>query len=223
MTYTTKEGVTKWDELAHIDPYGAITGQASKTLDAFTKCGEENGPKAIAQIREHIGYLDSKDILDYGCGAGRMIPHFAKEFKTVYGLDSSPEMLNLAAKNLGNIPNVKYLLGNGDSIPLPDNSIDILFSTIVFHHMPKDAVRNVLKDASRVIRPRGIVAFQQGIFPDDSPYIKEASNPIYTFLYGVSEYKKMLREMGYTIELLHIASEVADAEYWKLHIIRVIK
>jgi len=73
----------------------------------------------------------------------------------VFGLDMTDEMLALARDNQrkAGATNVEFLKGTIESIPLPDNSVDVVISNCVINlSNDKDAV---LREAFRVLKPGG--------------------------------------------------------------------
>jgi arsenite methyltransferase len=72
-----------------------------------------------------------------------------------YGLDMTDEMLTLARENQkkAGVENVQFLKGEIESIPLPDNSVDVIISNCVIN-LSADKDR-VLKEAFRVLKPGG--------------------------------------------------------------------
>ena len=72
-----------------------------------------------------------------------------------YGLDMTDEMLALARVNQrkAGVANVEFLKGEIESIPLPDNSVDVIISNCVIN-LSADKNR-VFREAFRVLRPGG--------------------------------------------------------------------
>lgn len=101
-------------------------------------------------------------ILEVGCGVGRMTRWFAKSFGEVHGVDVAPEMINQARVRLAPHPNVTLHTGSGfDLQSMPDAYFDLVFSYIVFQHVPSAAViRNYIHEAARVLKPLGAFKFQ---------------------------------------------------------------
>jgi len=73
----------------------------------------------------------------------------------VYGLDMTDEMLALANanKSKAGVDNVEFLKGEIESIPLSENSVDVIISNCVINlSADKD---KVLREAFRVLKPGG--------------------------------------------------------------------
>jgi arsenite methyltransferase len=97
-------------------------------------------------------------VLDLGSGGGIDVLLSAKRVGPTgkaYGLDMTDEMLELARGNArdAGVANVEFLKGQIESIPLPDESVDVIISNCVINLSPdKDAV---LAEAHRVLKPGG--------------------------------------------------------------------
>jgi len=101
-------------------------------------------------------------VLEIGCGVGRMTRWFAESFGEVHGIDIAPEMIDQARLRLSACKNVALHVGSGfDLDPLPDAYFDLVFSYIVFQHIPSAAViRNYIREAARVLKAGGAFKFQ---------------------------------------------------------------
>jgi len=97
-------------------------------------------------------------VLDLGSGGGIDVLLSAKRVGPTgkaYGLDMTDEMLDLARRNAAEAgaTNVEFLKGQIESLPLPDESVDVIISNCVINlSADKDAV---LREAFRVLRPGG--------------------------------------------------------------------
>jgi arsenite methyltransferase len=115
-------------------------------------CGN---PTALAQLKP------GDVVLDLGSGGGIDVLLSAKRVGAtgkVFGLDMTDEMLALAQENQkkSGLQNVVFLKGEIESIPLPNNSVDVIISNCVIN-LSADKDR-VLREAFRVLRPSGRLA-----------------------------------------------------------------
>ena len=115
-------------------------------------CGN---PTLLADLRP------GEIVLDLGSGGGIDVLLSARRVAPTgkaYGLDMTPEMLDLARRNQAEagVPNAEFLLGTIEKVPLPDASVDVIISNCVVNLSPdKDAV---IAEAFRVLRPGGRLA-----------------------------------------------------------------
>jgi arsenite methyltransferase len=112
-------------------------------------CGN---PTALARLNP------GETVLDLGSGGGIDVLLSARRVGPsgkAYGLDMTDEMLALANENKrkAGAENVEFLKGEIESIPLPDNTVDVIISNCVIN-LSADKDR-VLREAFRVLRPGG--------------------------------------------------------------------
>ena len=112
-------------------------------------------PSALADLRQ------GETVLDLGSGGGVDVLLSARRVGPdgfVYGLDMTPEMLDLAERNrvAAGAENVRFLEGRIEKIPLPDDSVDVVLSNCVVNLSPDKPA--VLSEAHRVLRPGGRLA-----------------------------------------------------------------
>ncbi|MFN8650619.1 MAG: arsenite methyltransferase [Gemmatimonadales bacterium] len=120
-----------------------------QALLASLGCGN---PTALAELRE------GETVLDLGSGGGIDVLLSARRVGPTgkaYGLDMTDEMLALARANQAKagVTNVEFLKGQIESIPLPDNSVDVIISNCVIN-LSGDKDR-VIREAFRVLKPGG--------------------------------------------------------------------
>ncbi len=91
--------------------------------------------------------------VDLGCGNGAFLSHMLKKCKSVIGVDSSRKMLELAARRIGENPDVSLRIGELTHLPLRDLETDFAVISMVLHHLPNPD-RAVL-EAARVLTVGG--------------------------------------------------------------------
>ena len=94
-------------------------------------------------------------VADIGTGTGFVAAGLAPKAAKVYGFDASAEMLSVARRNLAKFANVELQQAPGDSIPLPDASLDGVFANMYLHHAPEPAA--AIREMVRLLRPGGVL------------------------------------------------------------------
>jgi SAM-dependent methyltransferase len=152
-----------WDRRAAEDPFyfvdnrqryghpdeGLFWGQGERELDALLRAAR-------------VSLEASDEVVEIGCGIGRLTRALAARGGTVLALDVSPRMIELARTHGAHLGNVRWLVGDGVSLRgIGDASADGCVSHVVFQHIPDPLVTlGYVTEMGRVLRPGGWAAFQ---------------------------------------------------------------
>jgi ubiquinone/menaquinone biosynthesis C-methylase UbiE len=152
---------SEWVEWGRRDPlYGVaswekknVGGGASWTDEEFYALGESDWQDFEERWRKH-GYTPGK-FVEIGCGAGRITKQLSAKFDSGLALDVSEDMIRYASSHV-NASNVKWQVTQGLEIPLPDNSVDAVFSCHVFQHFASvEAGYTYFGEVMRTLKPGG--------------------------------------------------------------------
>lgn len=94
-------------------------------------------------------------VLDIGCGAGAFVRQLTDAGADAIGLEVSEATIE-RAKEAGIDPD-RLVLGDGQSLPFPDESFDGASFVFSFHHVPDDLQERMLAEVARVLRPGGVL------------------------------------------------------------------
>jgi ubiquinone/menaquinone biosynthesis C-methylase UbiE len=92
------------------------------------------------------------EVLDVGCGTGRLLRAAATRWPTarLIGVDPAEGMVTVARQLT---PGATVHRGLAEALPLPDASVDLALSTVSFHHWHDQAAG--VREIVRVLRPGG--------------------------------------------------------------------
>jgi ubiquinone/menaquinone biosynthesis C-methylase UbiE len=112
----------------------------------------------VAQAELESGH----SVLDIGCGTGTLAILIKRAHPTieVTGVDPDSRALARARQKAGGARvAVTFDCGFADAMPYADRTFDRVFSSMMFHHVPKDEKPGVLGEVLRVLKPGGRLEF----------------------------------------------------------------
>ena len=124
----------------------------------------EEGERAVDDLLGRLGVAlaPTDDVVEIGCGIGRLTRAIAGRARTVRALDVSPRMLELAREHNPGLAGVEWIEGDGATLAgIEDTSADACISLVVFQHIPDPEITyGYVREIGRVLRPGGWAAFQ---------------------------------------------------------------
>jgi tRNA (uracil-5-)-methyltransferase TRM9 len=105
-------------------------------------------------LENFLPYVKNGDqVLDAGCGNGRLYQLFQGKNIQYIGCDNNMELIARAKKNY---PSAEFAIGDLLHLPFSDNAFDVVFCIAAFHHIPgRELRRTSLLEMKRVLKPGG--------------------------------------------------------------------
>ena len=131
-----------------------VTGTA--TEEELLKSGAYDANRII----KHTQTTKTDEVLEIGCGVGRIGSEYSNHCKTWTGADISPNMLQFANKRLQDKKNVDLKeLKDCDLSIFEDNSFDVIYCSVVFMHLDEWDRFHYINEAYRVLKSKGRAYF----------------------------------------------------------------
>ncbi len=119
--------------------------------------GRDTAKWLINHLEKHIN-LKNKNILDWGCGPGRIIRHLPNLVNNgckFYGTDYNQKSIKWCSEN---IENVKFNQNSLEAkLPYADNSIDLIYGISIFTHLSEQLHYDWYNELNRILKPNGIM------------------------------------------------------------------
>jgi SAM-dependent methyltransferase len=158
--------------------------------------------------------------LDAGCGAGHTALAFAPHVAQVVAYDLTASMLdqvNQLASQRG-VTNLITQRGDVEVLPFDDASFDVVVSRYSAHHWPHPA--RALSEFKRVLKPNGqfilsdIVAAEDPTLDTFLQTVELLRDPSHVRDHSISQWNMMLRDTGFTSEVLFTWQLPLDFDSW---------
>jgi SAM-dependent methyltransferase len=135
------------------------------------------GAMLLRNLQDHAGLRSEDQVLDIGCGNGRVAAQLAPILRDAggyVGFDISRRGIRACRRRFAGQPHMRFRhldvwnseynaagkVAEIDAVfPAADASIDLAFATSVFTHMKLTPVKRYLSETARVLRPGGRIAF----------------------------------------------------------------
>jgi ubiquinone/menaquinone biosynthesis C-methylase UbiE len=115
------------------------------------------------ELREAIIRLaelkTGEDVLDIGCGTGTLAIAAMGHVGTtgaVTGIDASPAMIARATRKASKADaRATFQVAVAEMLPFPDRRFDVVFSTLMLHHLPRKTRQQCATEIKRVLNVGG--------------------------------------------------------------------
>jgi SAM-dependent methyltransferase len=134
--------------------YLMVRVSGNSEADAYHQVGARAASKFMATIAAHAS-APVKDVLDWGCGPGRVAVHIDRSTTRLHGCDVDAEAVAWCNENIeGGFFAVSALY---PPLPYADASFDAVLAVSVMTHLNRGDQALWLKELSRVLRPDGLL------------------------------------------------------------------
>ncbi len=148
-----------WDARARENARYYIAVTQWRTEEEFDRSGSRDVALFFAGDEDLLHLAAT--VVDLGCGIGRMARHVAPRVSRLIGVDVSGEMVRQARERLRGVENVEFVECDGRSLaPIASGTVDLVYSHIVFQHLPRRVVLDYFRETGRVLKPGGRFVFQ---------------------------------------------------------------
>jgi ubiquinone/menaquinone biosynthesis C-methylase UbiE len=116
-------------------------------------------PAMREQAAELAALKPGESVLEVGCGTGELTQRARARVGPnghVCGIDPSAEMIEIARRKAirANI-DIDYRVATIEALPLADDSVDVVLSSLMMHHLPEHLKLRGLAEIRRVLKPGG--------------------------------------------------------------------
>jgi SAM-dependent methyltransferase len=139
---------------------------------------EQATAEIVAQFDSWGVITRESDVLDIGCGIGRLLVALAPRVRSVTGVDVSAEMVKVARKRCAAFPNASVIKGDGRGLSeLDDESFAVVIAVDSFPYLRQSGyplVERYVAESTRVLRPQGqLVILNYSYLEDDAADARE--------------------------------------------------
>jgi ubiquinone/menaquinone biosynthesis C-methylase UbiE len=146
----------------------------------------------VAQLRR------GETILDVGCGTGTLALEAYErvgEAGRVVGMDSDPKQIARARSKAGRKhAAIDFRIGSMDRLEFPDQTFDVVLSTMMMHHLSDDAKRRGLAEIARALSPGGRLVVVDTEHPG-GPYRGHGLGSL-----GIKDIPALMQETGLSLD-----------------------
>jgi ubiquinone/menaquinone biosynthesis C-methylase UbiE len=172
-------------------------GIAKEYFDNLTSPFERGVINPIPKIISKIRNRKNLDVIDIGTGVGNLIPLLEKNFKSVYALDFSEQMLKIAEKNVKNAKIAKKDMRDLSGLY---NKFDLAFAVNSVLMPSINDIKTSLKEIRKVLRRKGMLI---AVFPSLEAVLYKA----------MLAYESELKRCSHSKARIKVCRNIEDKKY----------
>ncbi|MDY0321138.1 MAG: class I SAM-dependent methyltransferase [Arcobacteraceae bacterium] len=163
----------------------------------------------VKTVKEKIANIKEFDLLDYGCGTGLISFGFVEDVKSITGMDFSEGMLEVYNQKIEeyDLNNVKCEKHNINDNHLPQDSFDLIVTSMTLHHIKDTA--DFISKANLALKPNGYLAISD-LDKEDGSFHDRGNEGVEHFGFDKEQLSMILKQNGFEIifyENVYIAKE----------------
>ncbi len=188
-----------------------------------------------------LGAKEGDNILDLGCGNGRLAQLFADCEISYLGIDVSEELIKIAKKKFAVKNNIRFEVGDILNLQLQKNNFDLVYVLAVLHHIPSEALRlKALEDINKAMKKNATLFISnwnifgsakyrkflfnfaykasQGVFNIKDafvPWKKGSSHLRYIHNFTKNEMRNLLQKTGFDVKELYYENKGEKSNFYK--------
>jgi ubiquinone/menaquinone biosynthesis C-methylase UbiE len=203
--------------------------QKDLVREQFTRTAQIFGDYAVASrvaeaecLARMVKAGPADRAIDLACGPGTLALRFARHVRWICGLDLTPAILERARRSAAaeGFANLDFAIGDAQSLPFPDGSLDIAVTSYAFHHFPDPA--RTIAEMARVIRRGGRAGILDIFLPSD-PAVSALNNRIeiirdasHTRTLAREEFESLFAACGLRVLETAVEENTRNFDHWML-------
>jgi SAM-dependent methyltransferase len=181
--------------------YWNMAARISATAAISTDCVNEDeffasGQREADLLRKRGLLGPGVNVINIGCGIGRIENAISGEVASITGVDVSERMVELACEKT-RFPNVCFRVVDGKSLEgVESEQYELALSFIVLQHIPRAATASYVLEVARVLKPGGRFLFQIPLRTPGRDHEPPVRHPFGIRYYDRLEIRRLLERAG---------------------------
>jgi len=125
--------------------------------------------RSYRRLMQAAGVQSGDRALDVGCGPGyfaRMLAEAVGPMGSAVGIDAATEMIEYATWKVSRLSNCGFQAGTAEALAFPDDSFDVVVSSLMMHHLPDEVRLKAAGEMKRVLRPGATLLLADFAIPE---------------------------------------------------------